>query len=135
MNLDAVAVEIADRLGTIPGLRSYAFPPDSIAPPAAMLPYPEDVTFDETYGRGADRLTMSVLVAVGEVSDRASRIELAAYCDGTGDRSLKQVLESGTYTAFHSLRVVGIEFLPVTIGDQEYAGADFELDVFGQGSS
>lgn len=93
MNLADVMDEVAARVDTIDGLRVSAFPPDQVQPPAAVVTYPEEYLFDETYGRGMDRLTLPVIVMVGRVSDRKSRDQLAAYCDGSGARSLKAVLE------------------------------------------
>ena len=58
--------------------------PDKIAPPAAIVTYPDSYTFDATYGRGSDTMTIPVVVLVGRVSARASRDKLAAYVDGAG---------------------------------------------------
>lgn len=94
MNLADVMDQIGDRIDTIDGLRVYRYPPDNVQVPAAVVTYPEDYTFDATYGRGMDRLTLPVIVMVGRVSDRKSRDQLAAYCDGSGEKSLKAAIES-----------------------------------------
>ena len=127
--------DVANRLDTIANLRCFAFPPDSLTPPAAVVSYPEDITFDETYGRGMDRMTLPVAVVVGKVSDRSARNQLGAYCDGTGAASVKAVLESGTYTAFHHVRVASIEFDTVSIAGTDYIAALFTLDIAGSGTS
>ena len=134
MNLANVMDAISDRLDTIAGLRCFAHPSGSVTPPAAIVSYPETYTFDETYGRGMDRLNLPVVVVVGKVSDRASRDALAAYCNGTGAASVKAVLESGTYSTFHTVRVASIEFDTVTIAGTDYIAALFDLDISGSGS-
>lgn len=96
MNLATVMQEIADRLDTITGLRVYAYPPDNVQPPAAVVSYPETYTFDEAFARGMDRIPdLPVVVLVGRVSDRASRDRIAGYVDGSGVQSIKAVLEVG----------------------------------------
>lgn len=134
MNLANVMDAVSDRLDTIDGLRCFAYPPGSVTPPAAVVSYPGDYTFDETYGRGSDRLTLPVVLVVGKATDRTSRDALGAFCDGSGVKSVKAVLESGTYTAFDSLRVASIEFDVVTIAATDYLAAIFDIEIFGAGS-
>jgi hypothetical protein len=134
MDLNDVMDEVAAQLDTISGLRCFAYPPDDVQPPAAIVSYPEAITFDETYGRGMDRMTMPVWLLVDRVVDRTSRARLAAYCAGSGASSVKAVLESGTYTAFHTVRVTGVEFESVTVAGTEYVAAIFDLDIAGAGS-
>lgn len=134
MRLDDVLEQLANRLMTISGLNVFAFPPDALSPPAAVVSYPDSYEYDKTYKRGIDRLKLPVVVVVGRVSDRASRKELAAYCDGSGPSSIKSVLESGTYTAFHEVVVESVEFGEITVGAVTYAGAIFTLDVVGSGA-
>lgn len=134
MDLNAVMDELGEELDTIAGLRVYDFPSDHITPPAAVLAWPDEITYDETYGRGMDRLTLPVVVLVGKASDRASRDTLAAYADGSGASSVKAVLEGGTYTSCDSVRVMRAEFDVVRIAGVDYAAAVFDLDVAGQGA-
>lgn len=95
MDLADVMQEIGDRLGTIAGLRVYPFPPDTVQTPAAIVTFPDTYTYDETYGRGMDRMTLPVVLMVGKAWDRASRDALAPYLDGAGATSIKAVLETG----------------------------------------
>jgi hypothetical protein len=130
--LDVMA-QIGARLGTITGLRVYDYPADHITPPAAVIAYPDEITFDETYGRGMDRMTLPVLVIEGRASDRASRNNLVPYANGAGAKSIKAVVESGTYTAFDAVRVTRCEFDVVRITGVDYAVALFDLDIGGSG--
>ncbi len=134
MDLASCMDQIGDRLDTIVGLRVHRYPPPTVTPPAAVVSYPETIDFDQTYGRGADKMTIPVVVVVGRASDRAARDALGAYCDGSGASSVKAVLESGTYTAFHTVRVESIEFDVVTIAAVDYMAALFDLDIAGSGS-
>lgn len=83
MNLGSVMQEIADRLDTIDGLRAYPYPLDGTpAVPAAIVTYPDRYVFDETYGRGMDRMELPVVVLVGRVYDRVARDQIARYLGG-----------------------------------------------------
>jgi hypothetical protein len=135
MDLGAVMQEVADRLATIPGLRTHGHPADNVQPPAAVVTYPEAITFDSTYARGMDQITLPVIVMVGRVSARSSRDVISAYAAGAGDRSIKQVAESGTYTAFDTVRVTDAEFDIVSVAGVEYLAATFSLDIAGTGAS
>lgn len=134
MDLSAVMQEVAERLDTISGLRVFAYPPSSVQPPAAVVTYPDDWTYDETYRRGMDRCTLPVVIAVGKVTDRTTRDRLTVYLDGTGAKSVKQILESGAYESFDSLRVTGAEFDVVAFSGVDYMAATFLIDIAGEGA-
>lgn len=95
MNLGDVMDEVAGRLKAIPALRVHPFPADTVNPPAAVVAWPDRYDFDETYGRGSDRLTVPLVVVVARVPDRAARDQLSKYCNGTGASSVKLALETG----------------------------------------
>jgi hypothetical protein len=136
MNLGDVMDQVAARLDTIDGLRVFAYPPDNLTPPAAWIAYPAAYEFDATYGRGMDRITdLGVVVAVGKVSDRSTRDLISQYTDGSGSASVKAVLQTGTYNAFHTLRVTEVTFDVLTRGGTDYLAALFTLDIAGQGSA
>lgn len=135
MDMGAVMQQVADRLDTIAGLRVFAYPPDKPpSAPAAVVTYPGTLTFDGGYNRGMDRLDPTVVALVGKVDTRTARDRIAKYCAGSGVESFKQVLESGEYTAFDTLRVTQVEFDILTIGAVEYLSATFTLDVVGKGA-
>lgn len=135
MNLDAVMEEVATRLNTITDLRVTAHPVDTVNPPQAVVSLPE-ITFDETYGRGSDRYTLPVVLAIGKVVDRAAMKNLAPYVAGAGAKSFKAVLEdeSTPYTAFDSLRVQSVSFDVIAWNAIEYLTATFVLDIIGDGA-
>jgi hypothetical protein len=70
---------------------------------------------------------------VGKAWDRTARDDLGAYCDGSGVKSIKQVLEAGVYTAMSSVRVSSATFEVVSVAAVEYLAAVFSVDVYGTG--
>lgn len=136
MNLTDVATEVAARLDSIAGLRCFAYQPPSITPPAGIVlnPLPGDIQYDQTYGRGMDRITLPVLVVAGRSSERPAQEAIRAYLDGSGPRSVKAVVEAGTYTSLHTIRVTTGGVDGVVIAGTEYLAALFDLDITGQGS-
>lgn len=134
MNLANVMQELAERLDTIAGLRVHGHPPDKISTPAAVVTYPDTYNYDETYARGMDRLELPVVVLVGKVHLLSARNTIGAYADGAGAKSVKAVLEAGTYTQFDTVRVTGVTFDIVEVAGVEYLGATFTVDITGQGA-
>lgn len=135
MHIDSVMGEVATRLKTITGLRVFDHPVDKVEPPTAIVSLPE-INFDLTYGRGSDRYTLPVILAIGRVVDRAARNNIAPYVAGAGAKSFKAVLEdeSTPYASFDTLRVQGVEFDVFTWNSVEYLTATFTLDILGSGA-
>lgn len=133
MDINAVMEAVATQLDTIAGLRVHAEPPSTVNPPAAVVVFP-DITFDATYGRGMDRLSLPVVLVISKAVDRVSRKQVTPYVSGSGASSIKAVLEAGTYTAFHTLRVASVEFDVGPIGGVDFLTATFTLDIAGQGA-
>jgi acetaldehyde dehydrogenase (acetylating) len=123
---DAMAA-IGTALDTITGLRVYDFPPSSAQPPFAFVDMPEAIVFDLSMGRGHDRATFPVIVAVANVVDRAAVDAISAYAAASGASSVKAVLDAAAIGT--SRRVESVEFRPVTLASGTYAGAIFQLDV------
>ena len=135
MELGAVMQAVADRIDTIADLRVFAYPPGTVSPPAAIVTYPGTLTYDATYGRGMDRIPdLGVVLLVGNVSDRASRDKITQWAKGSGAASIKAVVESGTYTAFDTVRVTEVTFDIISVAGVEHLAATFTLDVAGQGA-
>lgn len=134
MNLTDVMEEVAARLATIKGMRVFPYPADSVSPPAAIVSYPETLTYDETYGRGSDRMALPVVVVVGKPYDRSTRDLITRYTDGSGASSVKAALETGTYASCDGVRVTRAEFDVVSIAGTDYVAAQFDLDIAGSGS-
>ncbi len=80
-------------------------------------------------------MTLPVWVLVGRSSDHSSHRAIAEYANGSGARSVKQVLEAGTYTAFDVVTVTSLsDFSFIPWGGAEFLAAEFSLDIIGSGS-
>lgn len=134
MNIANLMDELGAALEAIPDLRVFPFSVDKINPPAAIVGWPDPLTYDSTMARGSDQLTLPVFVLVGRFVARSARDTLAAYLDGSGAGSIKAVLDGGAYTACDSVRVATAEVQAITAGGVEYLGAVFDVEIFGPGS-
>lgn len=131
LDLNATLDAIGVRLATIPGLRVYDYPPDSVAVPAAVVGFPDSVTYDETMARGTDSTVIPVTVLVQKVSDRASRDVLAAYLGGVGAASIKAAVDGNLGGVVKDARVASGEAVsPVIVNGVEYGAAQFLVEVF-----
>lgn len=134
MNLADVLQELADQADTIVGLQCFAYPPDKVVPPTFYPNLPESIDFDETYQRGTDTLTLTADLLVGRANDRAAVAQLAPFVDGSGDASIKAVLEAGVYTTFHTIAVRSVEFGIFPVASISHLGGRFTIDITGSGS-
>jgi hypothetical protein len=134
MDIGACMQQMADRLGTITGLRAVGYPASQVSPPAAIVSYPNSIDYDKTYRRGQDAVEIPVVVVIGKTADRTTRDALAAYSAGAGASSIKTVLESGTYTAFETIRVASADFDVVTIAGVDYMAGVFTCEITGIGA-
>ena len=136
MDLGKIMDEIAARLRLAPTLahRTFAYPPGSIKAPAAIVSYPENIRFDETYGRGMDRMTGEIVVAVGRPTERQTRDRITRYVEGAGPESVKALVDGNDYTSCDDVRVTSAVFDVYTIGGVEYLCAVFSVDIAGKGA-
>lgn len=133
MDVESVMEELAGRLDSIPDLRVYAWPPGSVTPPAAVVGYPADYSYDQTYQRGQDQMTIPVVVVVGRTTERTSRTALTGYVAGTGPRSVKGRLDGRGYAALDLAHVATVEFDVYEVGGVSYLAAIFDVTVVGPG--
>lgn len=134
MILATVMTEINTALDTISGLRCFPFPADNVAAPASIVGYPTEVTYDVTMGRGVDSFVIPVFLLVARITDRTARDALGAYLDGSGAKSVKAVLQAGTYSNGTKVRVASADIQVVTVADIDYLAAVFSVNVYGQGA-
>lgn len=130
MDVGAVMDEVTGALATIPNLRTFAYFPDKVTPPAAVVDFPS-VDYDNTFSRGADRVTLPVTVLVSRVDSRSARDRLLTLAG-----QVKAAIEDAEPTSYHSARVVGVEFNhSFVLAAVEYAAAAFSVDVIGPGGN
>ncbi len=132
MILNTVLDALGAAVDNVAGLRVYAYPPDQVAPPAAVVGLPV-VPFDLTMRGGSDAWEVPVWVIVGKVSDRASRTALCAYVNRSGASSVKAAIEvdktlGGTCD---SVRVTEAQFTTITVAGTEYLAAEITVEVVG----
>ena len=139
MNLAAVMADVEQKLKTITGLRTFPYSARKVSPPAATVALPDDLTYDLTYGRGSDQLTLMILVVVGEATARTATTDLAAYADGSGERSVKETVDGRSLKGaaddrpYDEATVTKVVFLVPTIGGTEYLAAEFTVMITGKG--
>jgi hypothetical protein len=132
MDIEAVMIELADRLRTIEGLAVFDLVPDKISQtPAAIVAVPESITFDAGGRRSTDTLMIPIVVCFARRVPRVGRRELSGFASGHGARSVKTVLESGVYTTLRGIIVKDGLFDVVSIGGTEYLAVVLTADVKG----
>ena len=134
MRLNAVMDEVAKALAQITGLNVFAYPPETLTPPAGYVSYPQSVDFDETYQRGEDRFTdLPIVLVASKVTPRAARDTVAAWASGDGPKSVKAAMEAWPWTTCDDLTVTSCEFDVEKIGGVPYLAAMFKATVVGPG--
>lgn len=127
IDIETVRFEIGMALGSIADLNVYDFPPLSAQPPFAFVDFPDEIDYDETFGRGFDRMTIRVFLAVANQVDEASADLLYGYCAGSGSSSVKTKIEAATVGT--SVRVTKATFGILSLSSGAYAGVIFTVDV------
>lgn len=136
MNVEAVAEEMAVKLRAIDGLRAFGYPVARLPMPGAVVSLVDEITFDQTYGRGSDVMSFTVLVMVARSDERAAALALMAYLDGSGPQSVKTALDStdvNTYTSCDEVTVTTAVTGTYTYNDVDAFGAEFTVQVAGRG--
>ncbi|MEV4212920.1 hypothetical protein [Micromonospora sp. NPDC049662] len=135
MNLEDVSGELATALGTIEGLNVPEWGVQRVQSPAVVVTLPERIDYDATYGRGSDHYPdLTVIVLVANPTQPTARQAIAAYADGSGDRSVKAAIEAHEYTSCDSVRVAWAEFDTAKYAGTDYLAAIFHLDITGKGA-
>lgn len=134
MRLDAVMDEAAAALQQISGLRVFAYPPETLVPPAGYVSYPQSVDFDEAYGRGEDVITdLPLVLLAGKATSRAARDTVAAWAAGDGPKSVKQAMDAWSWTSCDHLQVTSCEFDVEKIAGVPYLAVHFKATAVGPG--
>lgn len=136
MNLSDVMDELGAALGRIQGLRVFPYTEQDVSPPAAIVFWPETITFDRAYQCGADGLTLPIGVLVGEVSARSARDLLLQYVAGSGPASVKEAIEGYETDVYSYARVQSAApGTYTTAAGVDYLGATFMVDIIGKGAT
>ena len=131
-SISEIRKALATNLGTIKGLRTYDYVPDSANVPFGFAEY-QSTDFDTTFGRGLDTLSFTVTVVVGRVSDRVGQANLDGFASSSGKSSVKSAIESDKTLGglISDCRVTGLtSYGQVTIGETTYLAAEFAVTVY-----
>jgi hypothetical protein len=129
--MSAIRTALANKIGTISGLRTAATVPDQVSPPIAVI-IPERVTYDEAYARGLVVYTFIVQVVVGKVSERSAQNRLDGFVNPSGATSIKAAIEADKSlggVVFDSRVTEMTSYTVVQIGDIAYLSCEFRVTV------
>lgn len=138
MDVKAVADEMAGKLATITGINAFGYPVGNLPLPGALVGLPDEITFDQTYGRGSDAMTFPVWVMVARTDEEAAAAELLPYLNGSGAQSVKAALDStdtNTYAECDEVTVTTAVPGTYTYNGVDTFGAEFTVQVSGRGGS
>jgi hypothetical protein len=109
----------------------YAWPAESIEVPCGVIGYPELVTFDLVYQRGADGFDIPVWYVVGKTADAQARDRLSVALSDVN--SVKALLDGPhTFgTAACTVRVTDARVAEITAEGITYIGIKFSTEVVG----
>lgn len=136
MRLEKIMDEVAQVVREISGLQTVlAYPPEKIVPPAGYVSYPESIDFDQTYGRGEDRITnLPIVLLASKVTSSTARDTVAAWAAGDGPKSIKKHLDAHEWQTCDDLLVTECRFDVERIGGVNYLAAIFKATVVGEGN-
>lgn len=139
MILTDVMDEIAARLKAgVPLLtgRTYAWPTLTVTPPAAVITYPEKISYDQTGGRGVDKIDdVTILVFCGRPHERQTRDLAAAFTNPDDVQSVKAAVDGEGYASCDQVSVFEAGFDVYALAGTDYLGIAFPLTIYGPGSS
>jgi hypothetical protein len=125
--LSEIRTGLANNLSTINGLRTAAVMPDNPNPPIAIV-QPNAISYDDTFHRGMQTYTFTVVVLVGRVAERSAQNAIDSFCSSTGSQSIKLALESDKTLAgkVYDLRVTDMRaYASIAVGEVNYLAAEF----------
>ena len=122
--LDAITAQLRAA-----GIRAYDRPADIQAAPAVFV-LVESVDFQNAFALGDPRLTFTLTCVVARTSDRAAYDRLSEFVAPTGDKSIRQIIESdrtlgGVCQTLIVQRADNIRML--SQGDADYLAVDVSL--------
>lgn len=143
MDLSAVRTVLATAAGTISGLNTSPYVPDSVVVPCFYLADDIAIEFDHAMGRGLDLITLTGVALANTAVAKDGQSKLDSYLAGSGSTSIKAALNairpvtgSSTLTAVaNDLRVIAVRsYRRYEHAGAEYYGAEFEINVWGRGA-
>lgn len=112
-DLAAVRAALATALTGIDGLRTYAYIPDSVNVPAAIVG-PPAIAFDKAYRRGLDVVRVPLRIYVCRASDRLAQARLDAFFE-TEPAEARLVDDDEVYFIADGGDFIDLGFTPVSV--------------------
>lgn len=147
MNVALILTRLVNAAGTAVStpaltLTKYDYVPDNVLVPCI---YPEAVKtdFDQTMGRGTDKITVRLRLLCARTDDRAGQHMLYGYLAGSGASSIKAAIEAARGVpgvgalsgACHDLHVEEVgEARWYEHAGERLVGADFVVTIYGDGA-
>jgi hypothetical protein len=123
---------LANRLATIPGLRSFAYQPDQLNPPIAYAML-DNITYNRAMQLGAVEYQFTVTVVVARATERPAEAAIDGYTSPTGTSSVRAAIEGdrtlgGKVSTLIVETATGIQTL--SANDADYLSVDFTVRVY-----
>jgi len=131
MSINAIRTELANNIGSISGIRTYADIPDNPAMPAAVVTL-ANVVYGRAFQRGLTEYNFVITVIFGRIATTSAQRNLDALIS-TDARSLKAAVEADKTldgNAFDTRVTEMTNVQSATIGDITYLTADFAVTVY-----
>jgi len=131
-SLTNIRTELKNNLTNITSLSVYAYVPDMIEPPTAIVGVMDAIDYDASMQRGADKYEIPIYLYVSRVDAQDSQDTLDGYLASSGASSIKAQVESDSSLngAAQSVRVVSASNYGVyTINNIDYLGVEFIVEV------
>lgn len=131
-SLTSIRQGIGTALANISALIVFNFVPDSIEPPTAVVGVVDNVEYDSTMQRGADKYEIPIFLYVSRVDAQDSQETLDSFLASTGSNSVKVAVESDITLGgvAQSVRVIEADNYGVyTINNLDYLGVEFTVEV------
>jgi len=122
---------LATSLAAITGLRVHKTIPDQVAVPAAIIGLPE-IEYDLAMRGTASKFTIPVRIYASKASERAAQEKVDEFMEASGDKSVKQAIETDPSLAgaAHTVRVSAAKGYGVyAVGGVDYLGVEFVVEV------
>jgi hypothetical protein len=137
MDLFAVMAEVATALRTLPNMSGRVFEWDrgTVSGNSMLVTLPEEIEFDQTYGRGSDKFSdMIIMMLLPRGDVRSAYKTLGPYVRGAGTSSVKAKLDAYPFTTCDRAIVTRCTFDEVTDrAGAPYLAAWFHADIYGNG--
>lgn len=122
--------EIAEAAKSAEGLeRTFPYPPDTLEPPALVVPWPDTFTYDRSYtgsDNSIDEIEFPLVLVIGRgATVRSMRDRIAKWIDS----EIKDSIEDYEYTHDHVVHISGGIVDVIQLGNVNYLSVVFTCEV------